>query len=265
MSEDNRKRPCLYRFLPEVNGLIRAYATKHKLTPNEAGETLINKTAAEIVEAARQIKRLSDAAIDMNGERNDYEAAAKQCAAEAESAREATRRADAEVERLTADLVTASEDLEAERRRDEAAHDALRAEIEATRRANRVLADKLDAQDAAANRLTRELASFRGGLDLATETIARVLHERDAALSELAEVRAALETKGADRLAERVETIASEVYAGFPDDFEAKIAARAPGWKGTLPELRARVITLGFSRYDALATDAAKRAAERGR
>ena len=178
------------------------------------------------------------------------------------SAREATRRADAEVERLTADLVTASEDLEAERRRDEAAHDALRAEIEATRRANRVLADKLDAQDAAANRLTRELASFRGGLDLATETIARVLHERDAALSELTEVRAALATKGAtDRLAERVETIA----AALPDDFEAKIAERAPGWKGTLPELRARVITLGFSRYDALATDAAKRAAERGR
>ena len=138
---------------------------------------------------------------------------------ELESAREATRRADAEVERLTADLVTASEDLEAERRRDEAAHDAL------------------------------------------TETIARVLHERDAALSELAEVRAALETKGADRLAERVETIA----AALPDDFEAKLNERAPGWKGTLPELRARVITLGFSRYDALATDAAKRAAERGR
>ena len=73
---------------------------------------------------------------------------------------------------------------------------------------------------------------------------------------------AALATKGAtDRLAERVETIA----AAPPDDFEAKIAERAPGWKGTADELRARVITLGFSRYDALATDAAKRAAERGR
>lgn len=239
---DNRARPRIHRTDDKHDSALRAYARSRGIEPWQALEIAIQRLGEE---DARKV------AADLR--------------ADLESAREATRRADAEVERLTADLVTASEDLEAERRRDEAAHDALRAEIEATRRANRVLADKLDAQDAAANRLTRELASFRGGLDLATETIARVLRERDAALSELTEVRAALETKGADRLAERVETIASEVYAGFPDDFEAKIAERAHGWKGTLPELRVRVITLGFSRYDALATDAAKRATERGR
>lgn len=89
--------------------------------------------------------------------------------------------------------------------------------------------------------------------------------------SELTEARAALGTKGAtDRLAERLETIAVDVdrhacACALPDDFESKLTERLAGWKGTPAELRARVITLGFSRYDALATDAAKRAAERGR
>jgi len=73
------------------------------------------------------------------------------------------------------------------------------------------------------------------------------------------ELTTALETHRARRAE------AAPCACALPDDFEAKLAERAPGWKGTLPELRARVITLGFSRYDALATDAAKRAAERGR
>jgi hypothetical protein len=49
----------------------------------------------------------------------------------------------------------------------------------------------------------------------------------------------------------------------MPDDFEAKLTERLDASGLTLDALRARVIQLGFSRYDALATDAAKRAAER--
>jgi hypothetical protein len=92
----------------------------------------------------------------------------------------------------------------------------------------------------------------------ATLAAVRLVERRE---TELAEARAALETKGAIA----VDVDRRACACALPADFEAKLTARAPGWKGTMPELRARVITLGFSRYDALATDAAKRAAERGR
>ena len=70
-----------------------------------------------------------------------------------------------EIERLTADLVTAGEDLEAERRRDEAAHDALRAEIE---------------------RLTAELATADGATTVAAKALCEWQDRAIAAEAELA-------------------------------------------------------------------------------
>lgn len=190
MSEDNRKRPCIIRVLPTVDARVRAYAARQGLAPNVAAEDLINAAAGEIAALDKQLVALR---------------------ADLESAREATRRADAEVERLTA---------------------------EATVRAREyaLAAAKLGTET---DRLTRELAE-------AITSRARLADELASAT-------------------EREQRMAAPCACALPDDFEAKLAERAPAWKGTLPELRARVITLGFSRYDALATDAAKRAAERGR
>jgi septal ring factor EnvC (AmiA/AmiB activator) len=192
MSEDNRKRPCIIRVLPSVDARVRAYAARQGLAPNVAAEALINGAAGEI------------AALD---------AALVTLRAELESAREATRRADAA--------------------------------LESSHRSNRILAGRADAAEAEVARLTREVAGER------LKTEAAQAREQQA------------RTEAADLQARR--SSAAPCACALPDDFEAKLAERAPGWKGTPAELRTRVIQLGFSRYDALATDAAKRAAERGR
>ena len=164
MSEDNRLRPHIIRVLPAVNKRVRAYAERSGMKPNVAAEALINGSSGTIVALDRQLVATR---------------------ADLESAREATRRADAEIERLTRELAEARHNVKTLR------------------------VDRARAEDAA----------------------------KDAA------------------------PCACVLPAELPDGFEAKLNERAHGWKGTLPELRARVITLGFSRYDALATDAAKRAA----
>lgn len=153
---------------------------------------------------------------------------AERLAADLESAREATRRADTEVERLTAEATVRAREYAA-------------------------AAAKLGAET---DRLTRELARERASDEAAQEALrADVAREIEAA--KRAE-------KEAERLrAELAATRPAPCACALPDDFEAKLTERAPGWPGTLPELRARVIQLGFSRYDALATDAAKRATKR--
>ena len=175
MSEDNRKRPRIHRTDEKHDKSLRAYAKEHGIEPWQALEIAIVRLPwldGPTMSALR---------------------------ADLESAREATRRADAA--------------------------------LESSHRSNRILAGRADAAEAEVARLTRELAGER----LKTEA------------------------------AQARRSSASPCACALPDDFEAKLAERAPGWKGTPAELRARVIQLGFSRYDALATDAAKRAAERGR
>ena len=236
MSEDNRLRPHIIRVLPAVNKRVRAYAERQGVAPNVAAEDLMNGAAGEI------------AALDQ---------ALVALRADLESAREATRRADAEIERLTRELAEV--------------RDAARAEVDRVNDAYTAALRLADKREAEAANLRLAEGGRLAQLDMANAEIDRLggaLQAERAAWCEASgaesptHLAAALETKGAaDRLAERVETIA----AALPADFEAKIAERAPGWKGTADELRARVITLGFSRYDALATDAAKRAAERGR
>ena len=154
---------------------------------------------------------------------------AERLAADLESAREATRRADAEVERLTAEATVRAREYAA-------------------------AAAKLGAET---DRLTRELTRERASDEAAQEALrADVAREIEAA--KRAE-------KEAERL--RIELAAARpapcACAALPDDFEAKLSARLDASGLTLDALRARVIQLGFSRYDALATDAAKRAAER--
>jgi len=208
MSEDNRKRPCILRVLPTVDARVRAYATRQGVAPNVAAEALINGAAAEIAALDKQLVAARD---------------------DLESAREATRRADAEVERLTAEATVRAREYAA-------------------------AAAKLGAET---DRLTRELARERASDETAQEALrADVAREIEAAKRAEKEV----ERLRAELAATRPAPCAC---AALPDDFEAKLTERAPGWPGTLPELRARVIQLGFSRYDALATDAAKRAAER--
>ena len=108
MSEDNRQRPHILRVLPAVNVRVRAYATRQGIAPNVAAEGLINGAAAEI---AALDKQLVAARADL------------------ESAREATRRADAA--------------------------------LESSHRSNRILAGRADAAEAEVARLTRELAGER--------------------------------------------------------------------------------------------------------
>ena len=85
MSEDNRQRPHIIRVLPTVNKRVRAYAARQGVAPNVAAEALINGAAGEI------------AALDQ---------AHAALRSDLESAREATRRADAEVERLQRELAS---------------------------------------------------------------------------------------------------------------------------------------------------------------
>jgi hypothetical protein len=189
---DNRPYPKILRTTVEADTLLRAYAREYQIEPYEALVVAIDRLADPV--EAEPLRASLDAAGKL----------AERLAADLESAREATRRADQEIETLRAELARG-------RASDEAAQEALRGdvarEIEAAKRAEKE-----------AERLRAELAATRP---------------------------------------------APCACAALPDDFEAKLTERAPGWPGTLPELRARVIQLGFSRYDALATDAAKRAAER--
>ena len=176
---DNRARPKIHRTDDKHDKALRAYAAEHGIEPWKALEVAIQRLAwtdGPTIDTLR---------------------------ADLESAREATRRADAEVEQLRSQVAG--------------------------------LGRTVDAYSAKVASLKSELAASQ----------ARERQADEGAMDARAE--------------------AAPCACALPDDFEAKIAERAPGWKGTADELRARVITLGFSRYDALATDAAKRAAERGR
>mgnify|MGYP000152014494 CR=1 FL=1 len=243
MSEDNRKRPCILRVLPTVDARVRAYAARQGLAPNVAAEDLINGAAAEIAALDKQLVAARD---------------------DLESAREATRRADAvlaELEQANRDLALDVASLRKMHAAEKGAHERCAAEVarltaEATVRARgyALAAAKLGTEN---DRLTRELARERASDEAAQEALrADVAREIEAAKRAEKEV----ERLRAELAATRPAPCAC---AALPDDFEAKLTERAPGWPGTLPELRARVIQLGFSRYDALATDAAKRAAER--
>lgn len=201
---DNRARARIHRTDNKHDKALRDYASEHGIEPWQALEVAIRR-----LEIPDVLPR--DARADL------------------ESAREATRRADAEVERLTAEATVRAREYAA-------------------------AAAKLGAET---DRLTRELARERASDEAAQEALrADVAREIEAAKRAEKEV----ERLRAELAATRPAPCAC---AALPDDFEAKLTERAPGWPGTLPELRARVIQLGFSRYDALATDAAKRAAER--
>lgn len=264
MSEDNRQRPHILRVLPAVNVRVRAYATRQGIAPNVAAEGLINGAAAEIAALDSQLVALR---------------------AELESAREATRRADAvlaELEQANRDLALDVASLRKMHAAEKGAHERCAAEVarltaEATVRARgyALAAAKLGTEN---DRLTSELAEAKRTADKLRIEVERVTEERDTerrldvTAQEALRADVAREIEAAKRAEKEVERLRAELAAtrpapcacaALPDDFEAKLTERAPGWPGTLPELRARVIQLGFSRYDALATDAAKRAAER--
>ena len=272
---DNRKRPIARRFKPETEALLQVYAKSRNITANEAAEQLLHGNAGVVVDAAAEIKKLraavtraenvaaarekqrDDALADLAAER----VTAGVLRAELESAREATRRADAEVERLEADLTTAGEDLEAERRSDEAAHDAFRAEIDRLTRelaeAKRT-ADKLRIE---VERVTEERDTERR-LDVAAQEalradVAREIEANKRLESELDEVRAALDTKGAtERLAERLETIAVDVgrracACALPADLAPRLAVIAARRDVAPDVMLANVIKNGISKIEA--------------
>ena len=226
---DNRKRPCIYRVLPEVDARVRAYAARQGLAPNVAAEALINGAAAEIAALDKQLVAARD---------------------DLESAREATRRADAEVERLTRELTISEENTAAavrlvERREKELAEakrttDKLRIEVE---------------------RVTEERDTERR-LDVAAQEALRADVAREIAANrkleaELAETRAALATKGAtERLAERLETIAVDVdrracACALPDDLAPRLAAIAARRDVEPHVMLANVIKNGISKIEA--------------
>ena len=111
---DNRKRPIARRFKPETEALLQVYAKSRNITANEAAEQLLHGNAGVVVDAAAEIKKLRAAvtraenvALAREKQRDDALAdlrCAETLRADLESAREATRRADAEVERLTREL-----------------------------------------------------------------------------------------------------------------------------------------------------------------
>jgi hypothetical protein len=229
MSEDNRKRPCILRVLPTVDARVRAYAARQGLAPNVAAEDLINGAAAEIAALDKQLVAARD---------------------DLESAREATRRADAEVERLTRELTISEENTAAavrlvERREKELAEakrttDKLRIEVE---------------------RVTEERDTERR-LDVAAQEALRADVAREIAANrkleaELAETRAALATKGAtERLAERLETIAVDVdrracACALPDDLAPRLAAIAARRDVEPHVMLANVIKNGISKIEA--------------
>lgn len=196
----------------------------------EATEALINGAAGEI------------AALD---------AALVATRAELESAREATRRADAEIERLEADLTTAGEDLEAERRSDEAAHDAFRAEID---RLTRELAEAKRTTDKLrieVERVTEERDTERR-LDVAAQEALRADVAREIAANrkleaELAETRAALATKGAIA----VDVDRRACACALPDDLAPRLAAIAARRDVAPDVMLANVIKNGISKIEA--------------
>ena len=183
MSEDNRLRPHIIRVLPAVNKRVRAYAERQGVAPNVAAEDLMNGAAGEI------------AALDQ---------ALVALRADLESAREATRRADAALaeakrtaDKLRLEVERVTEERDTERRLDVAAQEALRADVAREIETNR----KLEA--------------------------------------ELAEVRAALETKGA--------------AAALPDDLAPRLAAIAARRDVEPHVMLAKVIKNGISTIEASA------------
>lgn len=249
---DNRKRPCIYRVLPEVDARVRAYAARQGLAPNVAAEALINGAAAEIAALGDEVawhkqrekdivtacERVADGGqfrADIIGaihrikdERDAAIRAAEALRADLESAREATRRADAEVE--------------------------------SSHRSNRILALRADAAEAEVARLTREVGEARRAADKLRIEVQRVTEERDTA----ATARAANEQRTA------VEPCACALPAVAPE-----LAARAEALAHARDEhpdaLIRYCIALGVSRLESLrrhapvqsARDKAKREARR--
>lgn len=229
MSEDNRKRPCILRVLPTVDARVRAYAARQGLAPNVAAEALINGAAAEIAALDKQLVAARD---------------------DLESAREATRRADAEVERLTRELTISEENTAAAVRLVERREKEL-AEAKRT-------ADKLRIE---VERVTEERDTERR-LDVTAQEalradVAREIEANKRLESELAETRAALATKGAtERLAERLETIAVDVdrracACALPDDLAPRLAAIAARRDVEPHVMLANVIKNGISKIEA--------------
>jgi len=179
MSKDNRARPRIHRTDDKHDKALRAYATEHGIEPWRALEIAIQRLAwtdGPTIDTLR---------------------------ADLESAREATRRADAEIERITADWRAALAEVE------------------------RVKALALERAGTDATEIKRLREQYEAALD-AVPSAAESRADRatiSALRSELAEVRAALATKGADRLAERVETIAADAPK-IPRKLMARVKAR---------------------------------------
>ncbi len=240
---DNRKRPIARRFKPETEALLQVYAKSRNITANEAAEQLLHGNAGVVVDAAAEIKKLRAAvtraenvALAREKQRDDALAdlrCAETLRAELESAREATRRADAEVERLTAEATVRAREYAA-------------------------AAAKLGAET---DRLTRELARERASDEAAQEAlradVAREIAANRKLEAELAETRAALATKGAtERLAERLETIAVDVdrracACALPDDLAPRLAAIAARRDVEPHVMLANVIKNGISKIEA--------------
>ena len=159
-----------------------------------------NDTLRAELESAREATRRADQALE-SSHRSNRILAGRADAAEAEVAR-LTREvasfrggldlAAETIARLTADLATAGEELEAERRRDEAAHDALRAEVE---------------------RLDRELTISEEN----TAAAVRLVERRE---KELAGERLKTEAAQARR------SSAAPCACALPDDLAARVKAR---------------------------------------
>ena len=266
---DNRRRPRIHRTDDKHDRDLRAYAKEHGIEPWRALEVAIQRLsepietgtlqasvdiaegvqaeqAAEIKKLRAAVTRAENVALAREKQRDDAiaDCAAEHATAEAlrrdlESAREATRRADAAVSELEQANRDLGLDVAALRKMHEAekgAHERCAAEVE---------------------RLTRELALERDAAAHAARLAVMREEERDAARSELAEARAALETKGAtDRLAERVETIAADVdrracACALPDDLAPRLAAIAARRDVEPHVMLANVIKNGISKIEA--------------
>lgn len=115
---ENRKRPHILHASPEVNALVRAFAAKRGITPNDAAEQLIQGTTKDIVDAAASIARLT-----------------RELTIAEENAAAATR------------LAT----------RREKERDALRAELASARAAHKIVAERAPEIRSAAPALPRDL------------------------------------------------------------------------------------------------------------
>ena len=247
---DTRPYPKILRTTVDADRDLRAYAAEYEIKPFEALVVAIDRLRdpveseglqASLDKATATIESLTTAHDALLAETERIRArelvrvgelaaerkTATDLRSDLESAREATRRADAEIDRLEADLTTAGEDLEAERRSDEAAHDAFRAEIE---RLTRTLEEATEsARVANVGRARAEQSA--AAAEASTAAAVRLVERRE---KELAGER--LKTEAAQAREQQARTEAADLQArrsgaapcacALPADLAARVKAR---------------------------------------